>query len=197
MRNAYGRNGVRLGKPKHIVFSPPQEDWPVEKLAMDGGRGLREELYRLLRGYAKDRVYGGAAILHDERRKHLDDTNCDTRWCRRRHKWVWGPHIHFIGYGFFENSALVYAETGWVYKRIEDDGERDIFGTAKYQLTHAALFVGADGEQVGTAYQFVGTMANCKGVGRCWRSGRSQCPAAPARRKCMSMAPWPAGASQT
>lgn len=160
---AYKRNGIRLGKPKHIVFSPPQVDWPRERLEADGGRALRRQLCRLLWRYAKDRVYGGDIIVHGERRKHLDGSDCDARRCRQRHQWVWGPHIHFIGYGFFENSALFHAESGWVYKRVEDDGERDIFSTAKYQLTHAALFLGADGEQVGTAYHHIGQMANCKG----------------------------------
>jgi hypothetical protein len=167
LHGAYEKNGIRLGRPKHIVFSPPQEDWAQERLERDGGKALRRRLYQLLVKYAKDGVYGGATITHGERRKHTDGTECDKKRCRRKHVWVWGPHIHFIGYGFFENSARFYTETGWTYKRIDDGGgERDIFSTAKYLLTHCALFVGEDREQLGTAYHMMGVMANCKGGGR-------------------------------
>lgn len=158
----YSSHGVPLGKPKHMTFSPPQDEWTRQRVESDGGRLLKEEVARLMQRFFKDRAYGGYLIFHGERRKHVDGSECDVKHCTKRHVWTWGPHFHYIGYGYFENSSYVHSKTGWVVKRIEDRGERDIYSTVHYQLTHAGLFLDPEtGEQRGTAYWSYGLFANC------------------------------------
>lgn len=181
MAGAYRKAGKRLGAKKHIVLSPPQADWPRERLEADGGRALRRKACQLLKRFAKDGAEGGTVVVHGERKKHLDGSECERDGCRRRHTWVWGPHIHYLGYGFLEDSSYFYAQTGWIYKRVDEtkDRERSFFATAKYLLTHSASFVGADGRRVGQGYHHVGWMANCKGgarvVSRTWETGKCAC----------------------
>lgn len=136
---AFHREGVRVGKPRQVVFSPPQQDWPRERVERDGGESLRKEFSRVFKSSTK--YYGGTFILHCERKKHTDGTECEDHNCRRKHIWVWGPHIHYVGWGYFKNSALFHKETRWIYKTVDDGGNvRNIFKTVRYLLTHAATF---------------------------------------------------------
>jgi hypothetical protein len=131
----------------------------------DAGRALRRKACQLLKRFAKDGAEGGTIIIHGERKKHLDGTECERDKCHKKHVWVWGPHIHYIGYGFLENSDYFHAQTGWIYKRVDDtkDRERDFQSTAFYLLTHSANFVDEFGQRHGIGYHHVGWMANCKG----------------------------------
>jgi hypothetical protein len=182
------KNGVKIGRNKHVVFTIPVYMYSREEVELDGGKALYKEFYSLLnrewkihedgsvcedrkckkkhsvRKFAKDGFYGGVVILHLERKKHADDgTPCDRKGCKRPHVWVWGPHFHYIGYGFFEDSVWVWKKTDWIYEVIEDQGKRVVFDTVKYLLTHCATFVGSDGKQVGKAIRWVGVLSNSKG----------------------------------
>lgn len=164
MHGAWLANGVNLGKLKHIVFSPPQAEWTKARVESDGGKSLRAELRRHLKRYFKDQAYGGYLIFHGERKKHSDGSECEDKNCHRSHKWTWGPHFHYVGYGYFgPQSPKFHAETKWIYKNIGNEQVRDAYLTVHYQLTHAGIFLGDNGEQVGTGYWPVGMMANCKG----------------------------------
>lgn len=136
---AFHKAGVQVGKPRHVVWSPSQEEWTKERMQEDGGESFRKAFTKVFKAHS--RYYGGTFILHCERKKHTDGTECEEHNCNRKHIWVWGPHIHYIGWGYFDNSALVHSKTKWIYKTIDDGGKvRNIFKTVHYQLTHAATF---------------------------------------------------------
>lgn len=98
-------------------------------------------------------LFGGVVVVHPWRKKHDDGSHCESRECEKAHVWDWGPHVHFIGWGRFENPRKLTG-SGWVYRHIEDRGQRDIWATAYYQLTHGAIIPGKQ------AYAWVGLMSN-------------------------------------
>lgn len=182
--------GEKVGDLKHIVLSLPLFDpenpdlgssITEADLEADGGKKARKKAVSILRKYAKDGYFGGTLILHPWRRKHIDDgSECDDPNCQdREHYWHWGPHFHYLGYGFFQSGDIIYQKTGWIFKRIEekDGAERNAYATARYQLTHAGIFldrighveerygnetmVGKDAQK-GLAYHYVGFMSNSK-----------------------------------
>jgi len=188
MYDAYAKKGKYLGKLKHIVFSPPQDMFTLDDFRVDQGKTIKKKLCAMLKKYSKDGVYGGAVIFHPWRRKHMDGTECDDKHCTRRHQWVFGPHIHYLGYGYFTASDIVHRETGWVYKRIkEKSGKRRAYETVFYLLTHCAVFTKqvpvvdstshdiVSGEYkevtIGQHYSYVGLMSNCKGGERTLEKG--------------------------
>jgi len=179
--DAYRDQGTKLGTLKHIMFSPPQEDWPFSRF-QDRGQLLMKRLRTILKKYSKNGAFAGTLILHLWRKKHLDGSECERsdrgERCRKKHQWVWGPHVHFIGYGYFEVSGEVHEKTGWVYKNIKPGQERDVHDTAFYLLTHMAVFVGIDGKAIGQTYRYVGLFANCNGgherVRRTWEVERCE-----------------------
>lgn len=139
MRKAFRKAGIPVGKTRHVIFSAPPQEWPRELLEQDGGEAFRQSFNNVLKTHG--RFYGGTPILHCERKKHSDGSECDVKRCNRHHTWVWGPHIHYVGWGYFDNSALVHSKTGWVYKVIDDGAQdRSIYQTVRYQLSHAATF---------------------------------------------------------
>lgn len=152
----YLQKGIRLGKPKHIEFSPSLEHWNMEYFLADGGKRAFSEVVALLDEFAQDGVYGGDLTLHLERRKHKDGSECHLKKCDRRHVWVWGPHFHYFGFGFLANSDYFHSRSGWIYKRIQDSGPRDIQATAFYILTHSALFVNQKTGRSAKNHRYVG-----------------------------------------
>lgn len=137
MKKALIGAGYRVGKVRHVIWSPSQDEWGPERFR-DGGKAFREAFKRTLK--ARTHYYGGAFILHCERKKHTDGTECEEKRCRKKHIWVWGPHIHYVGWGYFDNSGEVHQRTGWVYKVVEDQGPRNVYETVRYQLSHATIF---------------------------------------------------------
>ena len=184
MKKAWKRAGVRVGRIRHVEWSPAIKEWPRDRVEADGGKSFRKTASAIIRGNSK--YYGGALVVHWERKKHTDGTACELKGCRRKHIWVWGPHVHYIGWGFFENSAYVHSQTGWVYKTIDDDGRvRNVFDTVRYQLTHAGLVKRElvvkestqavhDQDQVGNAVSYIGMCSMNKGgkvaVGESWET---------------------------
>lgn len=173
----YLEQGVRLGVPKHIEFSPPQDLFTLEDLLQDGGKSAWSAVDKVLRESAQGGVYAGVVIVHLERKRHKDGTECGRHGCTRRHVWIWGPHFHFIGYGFFQRSDDFYQATdGWVYKRIaEKAGDRDIASTAFYVLTHSASFVKVETGRSAKNYRYVGLFAPSKVQVRKLGTGKEPC----------------------
>jgi hypothetical protein len=150
----------------------------MEDFTRDGGRSAANQLIQLLDDFMRDGAYGGVIVTHIERRKHYDGTECDHENCHKRHRWKWGPHFHYIGYGFMADSDYFHARTHWIYKRIEDNGQpRDIRSTAFYLLTHSANYIDqATNERKGQGYRMVGWMHNCKGGKRTVGHDKQTCP---------------------
>jgi len=100
-------------------------------------------------------MYGGVVVVHPWRLKHEEDgSSCERKDCKRYHVWMWGPHVHFIGWGRFARSDKVHKSgRGWVYRAIPDRTGRDIWATCYYQLTHCAVVPG------GQSYAWVGLMS--------------------------------------
>lgn len=173
MAESYQRRGIRLGKPKHGVFAPPPWKWPRERVEADRGQTLYDQAVKYLKSWMRDGFYGGVLVVHGERRKHTDGSECEREDCHRKHIWMWSPHVHWVGYGFFHDhlpdadgiERTFFDTTGWIYHRIEEKKghERDIPSTARYILTHSAHFVDDVGEEEGDGYRLVGAMAMCKG----------------------------------
>lgn len=166
LHGEYAKASYHLGKPKHIVISPKPELFTLQNFTKDGGKSAANQVIQLLDDYMRNGAYGGALITHLERRKHQDGSECDHDNCHKRHTWMWGPHFHFIGYGYMANSDYFHASTKvWTYKRIDDNGQpRDIRSTAFYLLTHSANYVDqATNERKGQGYRMIGWMHNCKG----------------------------------
>jgi hypothetical protein len=106
---------------------------------LDGAKSFLAEFRKIFKAHSHNA--GGVYILHCERKKHSDGSECERGDCHRKHYWVWGPHVHFVGWGYFDNSAQVHSKTGWVYKTISDgEKSRNIYETVRYQLSHAGLF---------------------------------------------------------
>lgn len=203
-----------MGKVKHIVLSPPQDEhgnvllghgesrhqWSRDEIIQAKAKPLWDELLAILKGIVpkeairtiesfdnghkfqdgqfeldvgrlgdvpkdhigifKDGFFAGVVILHLERKKHLDGSECERGKCSAPHKWVWGPHFHFVGYGFIMNSEHFYNLTGWMYKQIVDYRQRSFFATVRYQLSHSAHFVDSMGHELGQCYRYVGAFGN-------------------------------------
>jgi len=175
-----GELGIQAGKPKHIVFSPAQDRrgtvylgkgrkkraWTRAELEADGGRHMLRQLEKNLAESFQGGFYLGTLIPHMERKKHKDGTECEKDGCLREHTWVWGPHVHAVVYGFILESEAFHAKTGWMYKRIRDKGERDIYETVRYQLSHSAHFSRTDSKGRGRftqAYLLVGQASRTRG----------------------------------
>ena len=179
------RVGLRLGKLKHIILSPPQDVWD-EDFVKENREKIRGYAVEILKKYAKDGFYGGVLIFHSHRRKHRDGSSCENPDCKKAHIWVFSPHFHYVGYVFLEKSDVIYSETGWVIKNVEKikgrGKKRNLYGTVFYLLTHRAVFVRKERvwdslqgiyvegmykwRSVGQGYSYVGIFANCKG-GKC------------------------------
>jgi hypothetical protein len=179
MHTYHRSQGVYLGRLRHLVFSPPQD-----------GRATRKDFARVVRTWARG-DYGGVVVYHPARKKHVDDGSaCEEKKCPRGHVWERGPHWHYVGYGYFEYSDIIFEKTGWVltdidYKHPSNKAFRKIDKTMAYLLSHAGLkyvssHVGHDPERAGhmephfsntddvistsgQAYQYVGLMATCHG----------------------------------
>lgn len=185
MKKAWMREGVNVGRIRHVEWSPSPRDWPRDRVESDGGKAFIKEWARVFKSHSKH--FGGVRIIHWERKKHTDGSACEDKFCKRKHVWVWGPHVHYVGWGWFNNSALVHHKTGWVYKTIDDGAKvRNVFDTVRYQLTHAGLVKRElrvkeslepvhDLDQVGNALSYVGMCSTNKGGKSTLRSTLEPC----------------------
>lgn len=170
--------GMEPGKLKHIAISINPELVPLEEFIETQGKPFIKAVQQLMDMYAKNGFYAGIFILHLWRKRHIDGTECCDKNCPHEHHWTYGPHVHFLGYGFLDNSSSFFSETGFTYHRIEEGIDyktgrrlaRNAFETAYYQLSHEAVFYRRrhqkslnrdhegweDLEVVGQAYKWVG-----------------------------------------
>lgn len=166
------RGAIGNAKLKHISWSVDPELWPQSEVEADHGKAIRDEFDRA----RKETVHGfngGLSIFHGWRKKHDDGTPCEEKsvWkdgkrvegCQRHHVWQWGPHFHYLGFGWFDDSPQVQHVTGWTYHIIPDEGPRDVFSTVQYLLTHAGIWVKESGKQSGQAVRWLGAYSNGKG----------------------------------
>ena len=189
LMEAYEREGQKLGPITHCHLSPPPDSPLFTPEALNTKEGLNrayEEGRNKLKRYCRD--YGGVLILHPWRQVHLDGSKCGRHDCKEEHTWVWSPHFHFVGVGWWRKSDEFYKETGWVYSKFGygvkkrqgvDERQRSLYNTLHYELTHCGILVegkhiydsdakiSVDGTielaQVGQVVRYVGLFSNSKG----------------------------------
>lgn len=170
-------------------ISSRRRKWTKAELVADGGATLLREYRKLLKESFRDGVFAGTSVFHMERKKHFasaphhvnpltglmvicydddcqlphdvydDWLSCEDDDCELPHRWFYGPHVHFDGYGFVEDSLSFSSRTGWIYHNIPSKSGRSTFATIRYLLTHSALFERVD--ELGKvhrkqAYSYVG-----------------------------------------
>lgn len=142
------RFGARSGASavEHLVVSPPKSDYGLSFEA------LRGKVVKIL---VARRVVGGVLIFHGFRNEG-------------RVNWYWSPHFHFLGFirggyqcrgcsklcyesrcdGFEVRTRREFKKDGYIVKvAVDEEGNagvrKTIFGSAWYQLNHAAVPVGS------------------------------------------------------
>lgn len=137
---------LRAGQLKHFVISCNPTMWRRERVLADGGRSFEKAARKVLDWAAQDGFYACEAMLHLEREKHKDGSDCIGKDCDRptsEHVWVWGPHYHCVGYGFFKGNDMVQWKFGksWTLSVIpEGEGkDRSGYATLMYQGSHASI----------------------------------------------------------
>ena len=139
-------------EPKHVVFTISHDAITNEEDFSKDILGNYQKLKRLASNVVKKAFrgfYAGYHVIHTHRFKHHDGTTCDNPQCQEEHIQVWGPHIHFEGYGFlrkaddFEYSQLTRKQQDitkvWKYHVIDKGQKRDFGATLYYLLTHSAI----------------------------------------------------------
>jgi hypothetical protein len=161
-------------------------------------RSNAQELYPDQDGnkvFSKKGFSGGAYTFHPERKKGLNretqewESVEDNNWNNQKYirfQWVWGPHVHFVTYGFFRSSKEIFKghcqngkkqtkkekrQSGFIFKIVpNEDGPRSIKDTFAYLLTHSGIWVNGDGKQKGNAYAYFGAYHTTKGGA--WWTGK-------------------------
>jgi len=126
--------GLRPGKLKHVVISPPQ-DW-ARQLILEGPEGARKLKAAATKILKAAGLQGGAVVFHPWR------TTARGRGRYRKGQNYLSPHYHVIGHGFVMNAAdFATKYPGWTYKNI---GMRDEpAATVAYLLSHAGVRPGS------------------------------------------------------
>ena len=188
MGEAYRKERVHVPQIDHVQISIPEGLLTPTVLCTREGVNLAYRIASdILRRYV--RLYGGVLILHPWRFKHLDGSTCpDKKDCKERHIPVFSPHFHYIGWGYWAKSNVVYAQTGIVYKKISPGQSRDVLATAYYLLTHCGILLSRQEvydyslkapiagtetyKQVGKTYRWYGMLSQSKGgfheLSRAW-----------------------------
>lgn len=170
VQRAYAAVGKHPGKLTHVTFSIPETDYDNFDLEKS-----RKQVYKYAEMIG---LNGGVVIFHPfrikaEYRKPLYDAvkaagMLGGLWAGVHSNalkvptWkeytYFAPHFHIIGYlpKIAMKSNDFYELTGWVYKSIGYNKERDVFRTARYLFTHCAVI---EGKQACT---YFGVAANNK-----------------------------------
>ena len=171
MARLYRGQRHSLGALKHIAFSPPQGMITKASYEVDLGKSAWASFYKLY-GQIVNNFNGGVVDFHPWRKKHDDGSECEFEaytadgqlvTCPQHHVWRWGPHFHFTGYGWFDSSVDVFKATGWVYHKIKDRGNRSVFATVFYQLTHCGVLVDSEGKSKGQVLRWIGAFSRSRG----------------------------------
>ena len=189
LTEAYEQEGQRLGPISHCQLSTSPDSPLLSPEVLSTKEGLNrayQEARKLLKRYC--RGYGGILILHPWRQIHLDGSQCGRHDCRKKHTWVWSPHFHYLGVGWWTKADEFYAATGWTYtkfgygarkRRDVNERQRSIYKTLCYELSHCGILVegqhiydpdakiSVEGTielaQVGQVVRYVGLFSNAKG----------------------------------
>ena len=209
LTNRFYDNGIPAGQAKHVVVS---KSYALKESDRDDRAKVNDyiqDCIEVVRSNAKELrpdqdgndIYsikgfaGGAWTFHPERKKGQNretqewESVEDNNWNNQKYirfKWVWGPHVHFVTYGFFKSSKEIFKghchngkkqtkkekrQSGFIFKIIpNEDGPRIIKETFAYLLTHSGIWVNGDGKQKGNAYGYFGAYSVTKGGS--WFSGR-------------------------
>lgn len=166
--------GHKVGPLCHVPWSPPPDRYSQESVEADGGKKFLADYRKIFDKALGNSFQGGASVPHYWRKKHVSDgSECDFKPFRRsdgslarcpkgRHKWVWGPHVHYVGHGWFHDGKTVFEDSGWIYEKLKDDQPRSFFDTMFYLLTHCGLFVDDSGKQVGQIVRWNGSFSKGK-----------------------------------
>lgn len=153
-----------IGSKKHIMFSyAPDEFTPEDLLDKGFVRSLNKELDSVMIEAFQDGWFAGFVVFHshrlqrpdgsfmaeDELEKFDSSDNINLREMFEGCVPVWGPHWHYVGYGYImpvDEFSIKYPN--WRYKRLKEkklEGsnnlyrERDVLATARYLLTHHSI----------------------------------------------------------
>jgi len=141
--------GESPGQLKHVILSPNPTKWRRDRMISDGGKAFDRQVKKLLDHASRGGFYAFEGLLHLEREKHKDGTDCPGKDCilpTSDHIWIWGPHIHLVGYAYLMEPAQLHeAFPGWNIKVIpEKEGQqRDAYATLLYQGSHASIIYNA------------------------------------------------------
>ncbi len=108
----------------HVIVSPSQEE--IDALDY---RKLRVKAYFVLKRVG---IMGGVCIFHPFRQREEDGS------------WYLSPHFHVMGYGWVSQVGETYEETGWIVKNL--GVRQSVYATLMYQLSHAGVYMKAEGE---------------------------------------------------
>jgi len=103
------------GYPIHVTISPPQARAQEYET-------MRRKAARLARAAG---ITAAAMIYHPFRENKKTKT------------WRFAPHFHLIGYGWVQNTGIIYRRHGWIIKNIGI--RKDIFKVIRYQLSHCGV----------------------------------------------------------
>jgi len=141
--DSYKLNGINLGKAKHGVYSPPPGKYQESDFdSNDGVDCLRKESVDAFNFLTTGDYQGCTPLVHLWRKCHFDGSICGDPHCTKSHGWYFSPHVHLIYVGFLKESTQLYHSKkfkGSVWKRIPDNGARDIIKTIAYQLSHSVI----------------------------------------------------------
>lgn len=153
-----------IGSKKHFMFAlPPDLFTPDELLDKQFMKRLEKELDTIMEEAFQDGWFAGFVVFHshrlqrpdgsyigeDELEKFDSPNDINLRDMFQGCVPVWGPHWHFVGYGYLMQSDK-FAEKfpNWIYKRLKEKKlqgkhnlyrERDVLATARYLLTHHSI----------------------------------------------------------
>lgn len=134
------KRGKNLGKLKHVTLSPDNPP-DLEDYLADMGESFRRTVIALIREHTRDNVYAGQLVIHPFRFQHEDGSSCEDDNCQLDHFYIYSPHAHFLGYGYFQRSEIFHKETGWIYKNIKPGQRRSFIQTFSYELSHVGIFM--------------------------------------------------------
>ncbi|KAF5041928.1 hypothetical protein DSECCO2_517960 [anaerobic digester metagenome] len=141
--SSYRLNGINIGDLKHGAYSPAPGSYSESDFnSVDGLNKLRLEAVEAYKFLVNGDHFGIIPIVHLWRECHLDGSLCGDHNCQRDHGWYFSPHVHCFYTGYLKESTQLYHSKkfkGSIWKRIPDNGSRDIFKTLQYQLSHASI----------------------------------------------------------
>ena len=189
LTQAYEEEGQKLGPISHCQLSTSPDSPLFSPEALNTKEGLNrahQEARKLLKRYC--RGYGGILVLHPWRQIHLDGSRCGRHDCQKKHTWVWSPHFHYLGVGWWIKSDEFYRISGWTYSKFGygvkkrkgvDERQRSLYNTLHYEFSHCGILT--EGRQiydrdarlpvqgtielgqVGQVVRYVGLFSNSKG----------------------------------